>query len=74
MQTTNRNRPLAKGQIWKTRVADIEIMALGKDYIHYRVTKQLGQKRVSAQISGVEAMENYLATNAARLAQGASTN
>ena len=67
-------RPLAKGQIWKTQAADIEIVALGKRRIHYRITKQFGPKGVSAQISGIEAMANYLATNEARLARGASTN
>jgi hypothetical protein len=67
-------RPLAKGQIWKTRAADIEIMALGKSFIHYKVTKRLGQRRVSAQISGIEAMANYLITNAAQLVKGASNN
>ena len=71
---TNSLRPLAKGQVWKTRAADIEIVALGKRLIHYRITKQFGRKRVSAQISGIEAMANYLATNAARLVKGASTN
>ena len=68
------NRQLAKGQVWKTGAADIEILGLGKRRIHYRVTSQLGLKRVSAQISGIEAMENYLKTNAARLARGASSN
>ena len=66
--------PLAKGQIWQTRAADIEIVALGKRRIHYRITRQLGRKEVSAQISGVGAMENYLLTNAARLVKGALTN
>ena len=66
--------PLAKGQIWKTSAADIEIVALGKKLIHYRITKQFGRKRVSAQLSGIEAMTNYLATNAARLVKGASNN
>ena len=65
---------MAKGQIWKTRAADIEIVALGKSLIHYRITKQFGRKRVSAQISGIEAMANYLVANAARLVKGASTN
>jgi hypothetical protein len=36
-------RGLAKGQVWKTRAADIEIVALGKRLIHYRITKQLGR-------------------------------
>ena len=67
-------RPLAKGQIWKTRAADIEILALGKRRIHYRITKQLGKKFVSSQISGIEAMENYLRCNAAELVTGASNN
>ena len=67
MASRNSRNPLAKGQIWKTRAADIEIVALGKRRIHYRVTTQLRPKLVSAQISGIEAMENYLQTNAARL-------
>ena len=71
---TNGPGQLAKGQVWKTRAADIEIVALGKRFIHYRITKQFGRKRVSAQISGIEAMANYLATNTARLVKGPSTN
>ncbi|MGO8925868.1 MAG: hypothetical protein ACLQU3_03080 [Limisphaerales bacterium] len=66
--------PLAEGQIWKTQAAAIEIVALGKELIHYRITKQFGLKRVSAQISGIEAMANYLETNEARLVRGPSTN
>ncbi len=73
MRVQNR-RSLAKGQVWKTRAADIEIVGLGKRLIHYRITKQFGAKRVSAQISGIEAMTNYLETNAARLVKGPSTN
>ena len=65
---------LAKGQVWKTRAADIEIVALGKRLIHYRITRQFGRKKVSAQISGIEAMANYLTANAARLVKGPSTN
>jgi hypothetical protein len=66
--------PLATGQIWRTSAANIEIVALGKRLIHYRITRQLGRKGVSAQISGIEAMENYLKTNEARLVKGASKN
>jgi hypothetical protein len=71
---SNSFRPLAKGQVWKTRAANIEIVALGKRLIHYKITKQFGRKRVSAQISGIEAMANYLTANAARLVKGPSTN
>jgi hypothetical protein len=70
----NNPGPLAKGQLWKTRAADIEIVALGKRLIHYRITRQFGRKTVSAQISGIGAMANYLAVNAARLVKGHSTN
>ena len=68
------SRRLAKGQVWKTDAADIEILGLGKRRIHYRVTSQLGCRRVSAQIIGIEAMANYLRTNAAKLVRGASAN
>ena len=70
----DRLRALAKGQVWKTRAANIEIVALGKRLIHYRITKQFGQKSVSAQISGTEAMASYLQANEARLVKGPSTN
>ena len=72
--TMDSNRPLAKGQIWKTRAADIEIVAMGKRLIHYRITNQLGRKRVSAQLSGIEPMENYLKLNAAQLVKDVSRN
>ncbi|MCX6922265.1 MAG: hypothetical protein NT154_03455 [Verrucomicrobia bacterium] len=70
----NTQPALAKGQIWKTSAADIEIVALGKSLIHYRITKQFGRKHVSAQISAIEAMANYLVDNAARLVEGPSNN
>ncbi len=65
---------LAKGQVWRTGVAAIEILALGRRYIHYRVTKELGLRWVSAQVSAIEALENYLKNTGARLAVGASSN
>lgn len=68
------NRPLATGQVWKTIAARIEILRLGKRLIHYRITKQLGQKRVSAQISGIDAMGKYLQANKARLVETPSNN
>jgi hypothetical protein len=60
--------PLAKGQVWRTPVAEFEILALGKRLIQYKVTKQAGERWVSAQISPVEAMARYLMVNDARLA------
>ncbi len=71
---TQRKRALAKGQIWKTHAADIEIVGLGKSLIHYRITKRFGLKGVSAQLSGIEAMANYLDIHEARLAKEPSVN
>lgn len=75
MQTTTHPRwSLAKGQVWKTGAADIEIVGLGKRLIHYKITNRLGLKRVSAQLSGIDAMADYLAARAARLAKSSSAN
>ncbi len=63
---------LAKGQVWKTRAADIEIVALGKRRIHYKVAPQFGLRRVSAQISGIDAMVDYLISRDAQLSAGPS--
>jgi hypothetical protein len=70
---STRNR-LAKGQVWKTGAADIEIVGLGKRFIHYRITRLMGRRQVSAQVSGIEAMADYLKTNQARLVEGAASN
>ncbi len=72
--TIKRLPRLATGQVWKTTAADIEILRLGKRLIHYRITKQLGHRRMSAQISGIRAMEDYLRTNKATLVSGACGN
>ena len=69
-----KDRPLAKGQIWKTRLADFEIMAMNQEFIYYKVTKQLGIRRVAAQVSVTDAMQNYLKANHARLIKGSRNN
>ncbi len=71
---TQRKGPLAKGQVWRTRAANIEIVGLGKRLIHYRITRQFGPKGVSAQLSGIEAMSKYLEAHQAQLIRGPSTN
>ena len=67
-------RPLKKGQVWATHAASIEIVALGQRLIHYRIMNRIGQDKVSAQISGIKPMENYLKRHAARLVSGAGEN
>jgi hypothetical protein len=71
---TCKHKPLAKGQVWRTNAAHIEIVALGKRLIHYRITKRLGTRQVSAQISGIQAMADYLRANEARLVKGDCQN
>lgn len=68
------DRPLAKGQIWKTRIADFEIMAMNQEFVYYKVTKQLGLRRVAAQISVTDAMQKYLRANHAKLIKGSRNN
>ncbi len=58
---------LATGQVWKTPMAQIEILKLGRRLIHYRITKHLGEKWASAQISPIAALQNYLVSNQANL-------
>ena len=65
--------PLAKGQVWQTKAANIEIVGVGKRLVHYRIIRQLRPRRLSAQISGIGPMENYLKTNKATLATGPVT-
>ncbi len=64
---------LANGQLWKTDVAYIQIVELGKRLIDYRMMRQLGQSR-RTQTSTIETMENYLRQNEARLVKGNSRN
>ena len=64
---------LARGQLWKTETAYIQIVDLGKRLIDYRMMRQLGQSR-RTQTSTIETMEKYLKTNEARLMKGNSRN
>ena len=61
---------LAKGQIWKTGAADIEVLGVANGFVHYKVTTRMGRRLVSAQISGLAPMADYLKLHRARLAKG----
>ncbi len=61
---------LATGQVWRTRIARVEILKLGRRLIHYRITKHLGEKWASAQVSPITALQNYLSSNEANLVAG----
>jgi hypothetical protein len=64
---------LAKGQLWKTDQAYIQIVELGKKLIDYRMMRELGQMR-RTQTTTCDTMEAYLRTNEGRLVKGHSRN
>ena len=58
---------LSKGQIWRTRAAEIQILGLANEFVHYTVTSRIGPRRTTAQVSSIEPMANYLKLTRARL-------
>lgn len=68
---TNGKKPspaLAKGQLWKTEDAHIQIVELGKMLVHYKMLRDLRQMR-RTQMSRIDTMEGYLKTNRAQLVE-----
>jgi hypothetical protein len=59
---------LAKGQLWKTEDAHIQIVELGKMLVHYKMLRDLRQMR-RTQMSRIDTMEGYLKTNRAQLVE-----
>jgi hypothetical protein len=58
---------LAKGQLWQTDKAYVQIVEMGKRLIHYKMPRELGQRAVRTHTVGIETLESYLKTNRARL-------
>jgi hypothetical protein len=58
--------PIAKGQLWKTKDAHIQIVDRGRMLVHYKILRELGQMR-RTQMSRIESMEDYLKANKALL-------
>jgi hypothetical protein len=58
---------LAKGQLWKTDTAYIQIVELGKRLIHYKLLRQPGQKAVLTRMIGIDALAVYLRASEAAL-------
>jgi hypothetical protein len=51
---------LEQGQLWKTNGGYVQIWHIGKRLIDYQMMKQLGQKAVKTQTTGVETLNKYL--------------
>lgn len=65
--------PFEAGQIWQMEDSQIEIGLTGKRLVHYRHYKPMA-KRPSVQLSGKEALEKFLRTNRAVLADPSTSN
>lgn len=63
--------PLAKGQLWRTKDAHIQIVDRGRMLVHYKILRELGQAR-RTQMSRVESMESYLKEHKALLVEEAA--
>ncbi len=50
---------LAKGQLWKTEEGYVEVVEI-KRLVHYRISKQPGQRLLRTRMSSVADFENYL--------------
>jgi hypothetical protein len=71
----NRKKPeaeLAKGQVWRTGDAYLQIMDRGKRLISYKMMKKRGERAVMTQMSGITAVEEYLKANDAELIETAA--
>ena len=60
---------LAKGQVWRTGDAYLQIMDRGKKLISYKMMKKRGEKAVRTHMSGIGDVEAYLKANAAELVE-----
>jgi hypothetical protein len=59
--------PFAKGQLWKTDTGYIQICHIGKRLIDYKMIKQPGQRAARTQVTGIDALREYLKTQKAVL-------
>ena len=57
---------LQKGQLWKTKTAQVEIMEMGKLLAHYRFFTD-GRTRVSTTMARVRLIQDYLKANGGKL-------
>jgi hypothetical protein len=71
MSTKRKNAvaPLAKGQLWRTEKAYVQIVEMGKRLIHYKMPRELGQRAVKTHTVGIETLASYLKSNRARLVE-----
>jgi hypothetical protein len=60
---------LAKGQVWRTGDAFLQITERGKRLISYKMMKERGQRAVRTQMSGIADVESFLKANEAELVE-----
>ncbi len=59
---------LAKGQLWKTEEGYVEVVEV-KRLVHYRISKQPGQRLLRTRMSSVADFEHYLKEHHGELVQ-----
>ena len=60
-------KELKKGQVWKLENGHIQIVELGKRLTHYKLLTSLNQQGAPVRLSGIQAVQDYLAAHGARL-------
>jgi hypothetical protein len=63
---------LAKGKVWRTGDAYLQIVDRGKRLISYKMMKEQGQRAVRTQMSGIAEVESFLKANDAELIETAA--
>jgi hypothetical protein len=63
---------LAKGQVWRTGDAYLQIIDRGKRLISYKMMKERGRRAVPMQMSAIAPVEAYLKENEAELVENAA--
>ena len=63
---------LAKGKVWRTGDAYLQIVDRGKRLISYKMMKEQGQRAVRTQMSGIAEVEPFLKANDAELIETAA--
>lgn len=67
-----RTARLAQGQLWKLSHLYIQIVALGRRVIQYRMLSDLRESGARIKTSSVEVLWGYLQSRRARLVHGAA--
>jgi len=69
-----RPKGFAKGQLWKLNHLYIQVVDLGKKFIHYKMLNDLKETGARIKTSGVDVMWDYLRSRGAELVHGGGSS